>query len=96
VRVDAVRSGLVSAGRYRIRYLHPAQIARPLATRHPVFQLDLNSAEDASLPTRLSARYQVEGEGRLDGFCVSFVAHFHDELRLDSSPTDLQRARRRG
>jgi hypothetical protein len=52
----------------------------------PLFEIDLNEVPDASLPTRLATRFTGVRAGRLDGFCVSFVARFDDELRIDSSP----------
>jgi type I protein arginine methyltransferase len=78
---------LVEGGRrYHIRDLHHAHFAFPLAEREPIFEIDLNAVADGSLPTALSKRYRIVRDGRLDGFCVSFVAEFDEGHLIDSSP----------
>ena len=78
---------LVEGGRrYHIRDLHHAHFDFALAAREPIFEIDLNAVADASLPTALSKRYRIVRDGRLDGFCVSFVAEFDEGHVIDSSP----------
>ena len=82
----AARALVEGGRRYHIRDLHHAHFAFPLAEREPIFEIDLNAIADASLPTALSKRYRIVRDGRLDGFCVSFVAEFDEGHLIDSSP----------
>lgn len=59
---------------------------RLLAAPEPVFSIDLNACEGPDLPRSLSYRRPIASDGRLDGFCVSFVARFDDDIYLNSSP----------
>lgn len=69
-----------------LRFVRPCEIAQSLCDRSPLLAIDLNVAHSSVLPQALNFSRPVIRTGRLDGFYVSFIAHFDEETYLDTCP----------
>ena len=66
--------------------LKPDEIKALLCEPEPIYTIDLNEVEDATLPASLKYRRPVVNSGELHGFCVYFRAHFDEELSFANAP----------
>jgi protein arginine N-methyltransferase 1 len=72
--------------RYRAKLLWAEQYDRLLAEPQPAITFDLTTLQPDDLPRSLSVRRTVSRAGRLDGFCLYFVARFDDMTSFSNSP----------
>jgi len=68
--------------------LKPDEIEALLCEPEPIYTIDLNEVEDATLPASLEYRRSVVNPGELHGFCVYFQAHFDEELSFSNAPSN--------
>ena len=80
-------SGTLSGSYYFQRGLKPDEIEALLCEPEPIYTIDLNGVEDATLPASLEYRRPVVNSGELHGFCVYFQAHFDEELSFANTPS---------
>src|SRR5215204_666134 len=74
---------------YYLRHqLQPTDIEALLCGPSPLYTINLNEVEDATLPASLEYRRPVVNSGELHGFCVYFQAHFDEELSFSNAPSN--------
>jgi protein arginine N-methyltransferase 1 len=80
-------SGTLQWSYYFQRGLKPDEIEALLCEPEPIYTIDLNEVEDATLPASLEYRRPVVNSGELHGFCVYFQAHFDEQLSFANAPS---------
>lgn len=66
--------------------IRPQDVERSLCEPQPAFTLDLETLRADALPRRLELRRPVVRDGRMDGLCLYYRAHFDDTLSYDTMP----------
>jgi len=77
---------------YRLCSTDRNLVSHYLGATAPAFSIDLNTADDATLPRELQLVRTVTQPGRLDGYAVFFRARVDDDLTLDTGPLNPGRA----
>jgi protein arginine N-methyltransferase 1 len=68
------------------RLIRPQDVERSLCDASPAFTLDLETLRAGTLPRRLELERPVVREGRMDGLCLFYRAHFDATLSHDTVP----------
>lgn len=77
-------------GDLAMSYVRPHQVEHLLCEPESVIAFDLMTLGNGELPKTVGYHRRVQREGRLDGFCMYFSAHFDEEIVLSNSPFDAQ------
>lgn len=81
-RSDQLRNSF----RYRAKLLWAEQYDRLLAEPQPSMTFDLTTIKPDDLPQSLVVERTISRAGRLDGFCLYFVARFDETTAFSNSP----------
>jgi protein arginine N-methyltransferase 1 len=86
VRFDCVRAMPGRGDQCSQRLVKSTAIEYLLAEPEPVLSFDLETVTLGELPKRIESVRTVCRDGRLDGFCIYFVAAFDDDVSLGTGP----------